>query len=85
VNLSPVLDFALPIMWLAQVAKGGERKRIFLKPAVAHTVHILATILPLVFSIFLSGHVSWFVNFYLEIGESLPSVFFFKLLLPPTC
>jgi len=63
-----VLDFALPMMFLVQCSsKKGNRREIYWMAAVAHTVHLFGTILPLVLTIFLSGHVSWFSNFYLEI------------------
>ena len=44
-----MLDFALPMMFISQVAAGGEKREIFWMPAAAHAVHLLATILPLVF------------------------------------
>ena len=67
-----MLDFALPMMFLAQLSDEDEGERakkvhVFLMPAAAHIFHLFGTILPLVLAIFLSGHVSWFSNFFLEI------------------
>eukprot|EP00579_Thalassiosira_antarctica_P029149 CAMPEP_0202026838 /NCGR_PEP_ID=MMETSP0905-20130828/59945_1 /ASSEMBLY_ACC=CAM_ASM_000554 /TAXON_ID=420261 /ORGANISM="Thalassiosira antarctica, Strain CCMP982" /LENGTH=326 /DNA_ID=CAMNT_0048590165 /DNA_START=43 /DNA_END=1020 /DNA_ORIENTATION=- len=44
-----VLDFALPMMFLVQCSsKKGNRREIYWMAAVAHTVHLFGTILPLV-------------------------------------
>jgi len=61
-----MLDFGMPIMFTLQLLD-NEKRKIYLLPAIAHTVHIFGTILPLVYSIMLSNHVSWFSTFFLEI------------------
>ncbi|KAK1737464.1 hypothetical protein QTG54_011750 [Skeletonema marinoi] len=61
-----MLDFGMPMMFSMQLFC-CEKRRIYFLPATAHTVHLFGTILPLVFSILLSNHVSWFSTFFLEI------------------
>ena len=63
-----MLDFALPIMyWYMRFTGSSERVRSFYQyPAVAHTIHLLFTILPLVFANFHVGQLSWYSSFYLE-------------------
>ena len=55
---------------------------MYLLPALAHTVHIFGTILPLVFAIFLSGSISWVTDFGLEllINLTVPMTHFFYCL-----
>eukprot|EP00731_Ephydatia_muelleri_P024301 Em0016g572a len=62
-----MLDFALPLLFWYMYVTGNERVRSFYQlPVVAHTVHLLFTILPLVFANFHVGITSWYSSFFLE-------------------
>ena len=63
-----MLDIALPMAyWYMFFTASSERVRSFYRyPAVAHTIHLLFTILPLVFANFHVGQLSWYSSFYLE-------------------
>mmetsp|Transcript_20870 Transcript_20870/g.41523 ORF Transcript_20870/g.41523 Transcript_20870/m.41523 type:complete len:854 (-) Transcript_20870:109-2670(-) len=61
-----MVDFGMPVMFMMQLF-GREKRRIYLLPAIAHTVHLFGTILPQVYSIMLSNRVSWFSTFFLEV------------------
>jgi hypothetical protein len=61
-----MMDFGIPLMFLSQFSD-PHRRKIYGFAAVAHCIHLLGTILPLVFAIHFSGHASWFASFFLEI------------------
>lgn len=63
-----LLDFAMPLMFLNMYvfAEDREARDFYFKPALAHWLHILFTILPLVFANFHVGFISWYNSFYLE-------------------
>ena len=66
-----MLDFGMPLMFLSQIfsrTKDREVKRFYMLPAIAHTAHILFTIIPLVMANFFVGAVSWYSSFWNEIA-----------------
>ncbi|KAG7363272.1 hypothetical protein IV203_026632 [Nitzschia inconspicua] len=62
-----MMDFGIPLLFLSQFSC-PHRKKLYGCAAAAHSIHLLGTILPLVFAIhFSSSHASWFGGFFLEI------------------
>jgi hypothetical protein len=71
-----VLDMLLPIMHISKFvfAEDAQVRRFFFLPALAHTIHLFGTILPLVFAIFWIDNPSIFSDLILEcvINVSVP-------------
>jgi hypothetical protein len=66
-----MLDFGMPLMFLSQIFNSTtdkEVKRFYMLPAIAHTVHLVFTIIPLVTANFFVGTVSWYSSFWNEIA-----------------
>lgn len=63
-----VLDFALPLAYASLYFSGEPTRKFYRLPLVAHTIHLLFTILPLVFANFHVGQISWYSSFFLEIA-----------------
>jgi heme-degrading monooxygenase HmoA len=66
-----MLDFGMPLMFISVLldkTASPQAKKFYMLPAIAHTVHILFTILPLVFANFFVGAVSWYSCFFNEIA-----------------
>lgn len=63
-----MLDFAMPLMFLGKhfLSHDPQVRKFYRLPAIAHTLHILFTILPLVFANFHVGYTSWYSSFFLE-------------------
>eukprot|EP00731_Ephydatia_muelleri_P001425 Em0001g1425a len=62
-----MLDFALPLAFIYQYITGSSKvKSFYLFPAMAHTIHLFFTIIPLVLANFYVGRTSWFSSFFLE-------------------
>jgi quinol monooxygenase YgiN len=62
-------DFGLVFLFLYMYLTNfgnPEIKSFYFYPALAHTVHLLFTILPLVFANFHTGYTSWYNSFFLE-------------------
>lgn len=65
-----MLDFGMPLMYISQLLNKRlppEVKKFYVLPAIAHTLHILFTIIPLVVANFFVGTVSWYSSFWNEI------------------
>jgi quinol monooxygenase YgiN len=65
-----MLDFGMPLMFLSVYLNKKlppEVRKFYLLPSIAHTLHILFTIVPLVFANFFVGRVSWYSSFWNEI------------------
>ena len=65
-----MLDFGMPLMYISQLINkknSPQVKKFYVLPAIAHTLHILFTIIPLVFANFFVGTVSWYSSFWNEI------------------
>jgi quinol monooxygenase YgiN len=58
----------MPLMFLYKYYFDSKKEvqKFYQYPALAHTLHILFTILPLVFANFHVGYVSWYSTFFLE-------------------
>lgn len=66
-----MLDFGMPLMFLSHIFSSTtetEVRQFYRLPAIAHTVHILFTIIPLVMANFFVGTVSWYSSFWNEIA-----------------
>jgi quinol monooxygenase YgiN len=65
-----MLDFGMPLMYISQLLNkknSPQVKNFYMYPAIAHTVHILFTIVPLVVANFFVGTVSWYSSFWNEV------------------
>jgi quinol monooxygenase YgiN len=65
-----LLDFGMPLMFASQYFNRSNSKEVqeFYKvPLIAHTIHIVFTIVPLVMANFFVGTVSWYSSFWNEI------------------
>jgi quinol monooxygenase YgiN len=65
-----MLDFGMPLMYISQLRNRTlppEVRKFYVLPAIAHTLHILFTIIPLVVANFFVGTVSWYSSFWNEI------------------
>jgi hypothetical protein len=69
-----VLDFALPLAYASLYFSGEPTRKFYRLPLVAHTIHLLFTILPLVFANFHVGQISW----YSRSSWRLPSTFLLR-------
>lgn len=64
-----MLDFGMPLMFLSVLLTNDNKevRQFYRLPAIAHTLHILFTIIPLVVANFFVGRVSWYSSFWNEI------------------
>jgi hypothetical protein len=64
-----MLDFGMPIMFITKwwTAQDSAVSGFYVLPAIAHTLHLLFTIIPLVLANFHIGIVSWYSSFWLEV------------------
>jgi len=59
-----MLDLGLPLMFLRKWIY--ENRQLYRLPALAHSIHFVFTILPLIFANFFVGEISWVTTFGLE-------------------
>eukprot|EP00040_Diaphanoeca_grandis_P005329 m.32375 g.32375 ORF g.32375 m.32375 type:complete len:877 (-) comp16633_c1_seq1:228-2858(-) len=75
-----MLDFALPFIhyaaWSTSAkAKKTEHAHMYQMAFYAHLIHLIFTIVPLVFVNFHTGHTTWYSSFFLEVVQ-IPSAVF---------
>ena len=65
ISVDFTLAFVFVYLYFANAGKPDIRS-FYIWPMLGHTVHLLFTILPLVFANFHTGYTSWYNSFFLE-------------------